>query len=113
MSERGSFVTSYIYCNKCLNACESVLLGDNKFLKGIKIPMWTGCNQNEYLPIIAGKIGGSYAGEELHYFENELIPMIQGLMCDKCELKISVIPDNANPYTFIFNNDSILNADFN
>lgn len=55
MSERGSFITEYIYCDKCFEACKQILLGNTKWLNSLQI---------HELPIIAGKIGGLYCGEE-------------------------------------------------
>ena len=84
MSERGSFCTEYIYCDKCMDACRKVLLGDVKYLNSQEI---------KDLPIIAGKIGGLYAGEELDTMEMEYIPDIQELMCDDHTLRICVHSD--------------------
>ena len=90
MSERGSFVTEYIYCDKCLEAAKRVLLQDSKYLKGVVIPMWGG-GVGE-LPIIAGKVGGLYKGEELVTFENELIPELEKVICHP--LRIAVLAES-------------------
>jgi len=79
MSERGSFVAEFIYCKNRLNAVKAVLLSSNKYLMSIEIPHWNG--GTEPLPIIAGKIGGLYAGEELNTFEFEFIPEIENSIC--------------------------------
>ena len=71
MSERGSFVTEYIYCDRCFNACKEVLCKNEKYLKGIVIPSWK--NENENLPIIAGKIGGMYANEECNEMDLDVV----------------------------------------
>ena len=89
MSERGSFVTEFIHCNKCLDGIRKVLIGDRKYLKSIEIPHWG--RGNEKLPIIAGKIGGLYGGEELHSFEFEFIPKIKKLICH--EIRIAVLAE--------------------
>jgi hypothetical protein len=81
MSERGSFCTEYVYCGKCFDACRKVLLGDVKYLNSQEI---------KELPIIAGKLGGSWAGVEFFDMEHEYIPAIQELMCDDCSLRICV-----------------------
>ena len=92
MSERGSFVTEYFYCSKCFEAVKEVLKGDEKYLKTVQIPMWKGCSQDEHLPILAGKIGGLYSGEELHTFEFEFIPKIAEKICHP--IRIAVLVDN-------------------
>ena len=92
MSERGSFVTQYIYCEKCFEAAKTVLLGNDKYLCSLVIPSYEG--SGKFLPIIAGKIGGLYAGEEIHTFLEELIPRLEPLLCKDHAVKIVVIPDN-------------------
>ena len=107
MSERGSFITQYIYCNKCFEAVKDVLVSDDKFLKGIIIPSWTG-NDELLFPIIGGKIGADYSGEEADIFELELIPKIQQKMCKDHYLKIAVICDNGTDKVFEFGNTLII-----
>jgi len=63
MSERGSFVTEYIYCQKCLEAAKLALLDNEKYLCSQQIKTWE--EVGDYLPIIAGKLGGLYTGEEV------------------------------------------------
>ena len=58
MSERGSFVTEYIYCPKCFEVAKRVLLNDPE-LDAIQI--------GEY-PIIAGKVHATYIGGEGDHF---------------------------------------------
>jgi hypothetical protein len=84
MSERGSFITEYIYCNKCFEACKQILLGNTKWLNSLQI--------HEF-PIIAGKIGGLYCGEEFVDMEHTYIPKIQELMCDFHKIRICVHSD--------------------
>jgi len=48
MSERGSFVTEYMYCDKCLEKMKHILIQSDKYLYGRQIGD---------LPIIAGKLG--------------------------------------------------------
>lgn len=40
MSERGSFVTEYIYCDRCFAAAWSVLGGHTKELMATRVPAW-------------------------------------------------------------------------
>jgi len=79
MSERGSFVTEFIYCQKCFSAVESILVKADKYLTGVKVPHWNGSGDN--LPIIAGKIGGLAPEEELIVFEYEIKQMIEKHIC--------------------------------
>jgi len=85
MSERGSFVTEYLYCKDCLEACKKHLLDNEKHLCSQVIQSWGGGVKE--LPIIAGKIGGGYSGEELVTFEYELVPKIQKDMCEEHNIK--------------------------
>lgn len=107
MSERGSFVTEYIYDQRVFEACKKVLCEDHKYLKGVVIPVWSGCEQQSYLPIIAGKIGGLYGGEELIDMEYTYIPEIQKLMPDGKFCRICVMSNTAGERVFEFTNKSI------
>ena len=41
MSQRGSFVTEYIYCDKCADAVEAFLCADpRKYLCAYRVPGW-------------------------------------------------------------------------
>lgn len=79
MSERGSFVTEYIHCDYCFEKAKMVLLlHKTKALCATAIPSWEG--EGKTLPIIAGKLGGSYNYEILSDFKElvhrELCPLI-------------------------------------
>ena len=111
MSERGSFVTEYIYCDKCFEACKEVLCGNDKWLKGVVIPSWL--NDDGNLPIIAGKIGGSWNGEEFCDMENEYIPQIQEKMCSEHKIRICVLSDNCGNLIFEFDKNNIKTLDGN
>lgn len=89
MSERGSFVTEYIYCPKCLSAIKKILLRKEKYLCSVIIPSW---EKRQKLPIVAGKIGGLYSGEELNTFEYELNKKLAKVICHP--LRIAVLPDS-------------------
>ncbi len=88
MSERGSFCTEYIYCQHCFAVAREVLTGDDKYLCGSILPSW---QPGETLPIIAGKIGGMYAGEELHTFAWDLAPRLESRLCHR--LRIAVLAE--------------------
>jgi hypothetical protein len=108
MSERGSFVTNYIYCDKCYEATRDILThdGQGKYLCAVPIPMYgdgprtaAGFGDDAHpreLPIIAGKIGGLYAGEEIHTME-ELLAELGPRLCPGHEVVVAVIPDSAEP----------------
>lgn len=99
MSERGSFVTEFIYCDKCFESIKPILLKDGKFLKGVSIPQVGGVDGE--IPIIAGKIGGSYSGEELYEFEEEIAPEIAKVICHP--LRVAVISDTGGEQFFTIN----------
>lgn len=97
MSERGSFVTEYIYCERCLDAIKPILLRDSKGLRGTMMPSWTEA-ETPFLPIIAGKIGESYPGGEMHAFEYGLLPRIASVICHP--VRIAVLADNGDSAVF-------------
>lgn len=75
MSQRGSFVTEYIdCCSDCLNAAKEVLIDNHKYLSSIQLPSWA--NGETHLPVIAGKLGGMYPGEEIDNFCRDLAPLL-------------------------------------
>jgi hypothetical protein len=88
MSERGSFVTEYIYCPDCFSAVKRVFNGDGKYVKSCEIPGWTDCDSS--LPIIAGKVGGMYPGEEFSVIE-QLCWGAVDLICHS--VRVSVLAD--------------------
>ena len=90
MSERGSFVTEYIYCNACFTAAKNVLLENRKYMCSVVIPNWE--DKVKELPIIAGKIGGLYSGEELVSFAVRLIPELEKVICH--EMRVAVLADH-------------------
>ena len=91
MSERGSFVTEYIYCRHCFEAVERVLLGDEKYLRSTKV-----FGQGHVLPIIAGKVGGLYQGEELDSFEQMYIPALTEVICHP--VRIAVLAEHGQEF---------------
>jgi len=84
MSERGTFVTNYIYCSKCYDVARKILepLCDRAEL-GFKIIAKP--------PIIVGEIGGLYPGEELDVFESEFLPELEKELCH--EMRIAVLAE--------------------
>ena len=98
MSERGSFVTNYIYCSECFNVCKKILLSKDKNLCSIVVPSW---ENGEELPIIAGKVGGMYAYEEVVIFANYYVPEIEKLICHP--VQICVFTENGYHRVFLIN----------
>jgi len=66
-------------------------VADEKYLKGVVIPPWTGMS-GDHLPIIAGKIGGLSPGEEIWGFDMELAPEIASVICHP--VRIAVMADS-------------------
>ena len=98
MSQRGSFVTEYIYCDACAQALGSLLTSENhKFLCAPRLRSW---QEGETLPSIAGKVGGLYDGEEVHVFELALNPQIEAVICHP--LTIVVLPEGCPPRVSVF-----------
>ena len=93
MSERGSFVTEYIYCPKCLEAAKKVLLREEKYFCSCQVPSW---KEGEFLPIIAGKIGSVFKDSEfqdLDILANALChPLRIGVIFEYGANMITVIP---------------------
>lgn len=85
MSERGSFVTSFVYCARCLEAVKSALERH-----GLE---WVPVAGAEGRGVIAGYIRAFYQGEELHIFE----PIICELMeTTRCHFSIAVVGESAS-----------------
>lgn len=96
MSERGSFLTQYIYCAKCLDAARTVLIGQTKYLCSAQVPHWNPDKEGPELPIIAGKVGGLHAGEEIETFVEEYIPLLEGTICHP--LRIAVLAESGDAF---------------
>ena len=94
MSNRGSFVTEYIYCEKCFKLCQEVLCKNEKWLNGMQI---------KDFPIIAGKVGG----DEFLDFEFNYIPVIQEKMCNTHSIRIAVLSDEEGSMVYEINKNSI------
>ena len=88
MSERGSFVTEYVYCDKCFEAAKSILLFCEKYLCSVVVPHWNPEHEGLEMPIIAGKVGGLYDCEELHMFERELVPALELALCHPMRIAV-------------------------
>lgn len=97
MSDRGSFVTEYIYCQHCLAAVKKALFADDKetgdvpfkTIWAVTVPSW---KEDEVLPIVAGRVGSSYGGGELSVFDNDFRDSIEAHIC--CTVRIAVIAES-------------------
>lgn len=96
MSERGSFVTEYICCDKCFEAAKQILYQQTKELCGQVIDSWTDQNDGK-MPIIAGKIGSP--SSEVVFFEINILPKLQDVVC--CDLRVAVISESGEFAGFI------------
>lgn len=88
MSERGSFVTQYVYCQKCFNAAKNILLSREKDICSVVIPHWNVAHEGNEIPIIAGKVGGSYSNEELNMFKYDIIPKLRLVLCHSMRIAV-------------------------
>lgn len=96
MSERGSFVTQFVYCHKCFESLKPILALNGKFLRGVVIPRWDGplsARGDIELPIIAGKIGDTYPGGERITLGVQMRKEIETAICH--QVMIALIPDGA------------------
>jgi hypothetical protein len=94
MSERGSFVTEFIYCSECQEVVR------NAFQRAEQ-GKWFTANQVMMglypRPIFAGCIGESWPGGEVFAFETEVLP----LLADVCHpVRIVVLPETGDAVTF-------------
>lgn len=85
MSERGSFVTEYMYCDKCLEKMKRVLIQSDRYLYGRQI---------EDAPIIAGRLGSLGPGADIVMFKFQLFNR-ENAPCHP--VKVALIPDCAEP----------------
>ena len=99
MSERGSFCTEFIYCPKCLEKMKLALIGNEKYLYS---------EQVREMPIIAGKVGGSYCGAELVWFELEAFDNPETWPCHP--VRIAVHSDCEGSSILVVNPDGIVNV---
>lgn len=97
MSERGSFVTEYIGCAHCLAVARDLLLAREKYLCSAQVPGWS--TDKPLLPIIAGKVGGSYQGEELHTFSQQIVQALAARLCHP--LRIAVLAEHGQEIFYI------------
>ena len=88
MSERGSFVTEFIYCKKCFETAKNVLLRRDRGLCSQALDSWI---EGKEIPIIAGMVGGLYPQEEIDVFEFEFKEKLETEICH--QLRIAVVAE--------------------
>lgn len=81
MSERGSFVTEFIYCPKCLDACRKLFYHDKSNVYSAPILLTNDSGAIKDLPIVAGLIKSSFPTGELIIMEFDLIPLLETEIC--------------------------------
>lgn len=95
MSERGTFVTEFIYCPECLEAVKKVFedADQGKFFHAEQLAM-NGVPQ----PVLSGRIGEFWPGGEPRSFEWDILPELNKVCCHP--VRVVVIPEAGGPETF-------------
>ena len=93
MSERGTYITEYFYCPKCLQVAREhltkTLHDDPVLLRFTDGPFGA----------LAGLVGGMYSGEEIDVIKNEVVEPLESLLCHP--IRITVVADGIKePKTF-------------
>jgi hypothetical protein len=86
MSQRGSFVTEYIYCDRCFQAAKGVLLARDKGLCSVVVPHWNPDAEGPEMPIIAGKLGHTWS--EAYAVEHEIGPELAKVICHPVRIAV-------------------------
>ena len=101
MSNRGSFVTEYVYCSECFEKLKKVLLDKEKYCSSIVLP--SSFPNDDDLNIIAGKVGSTWPrGGEVFEIEQRLAN-IEPNRC--CAMTVVVIPENEPPVSIVIGKD--------
>lgn len=104
MSERSSFVTEYIHCPECAAAVKAAFLVPprDKWLCANVIKI---APDNE-MPIVAGKIGGGYPGEELLDMQTFFKEHICEKLCHT--VHVAMLLDSGTKVFMAFNKDGMV-----
>lgn len=86
MSERGTVITQYVYCARCLGVAREVLDAELDATADLGAA-------------IAGRISSSFSGGEILCFETEIAPRLQERLCHS--LRVAVMADNGFAYFLI------------
>jgi len=98
MSERGTWATEFIYCDRCAEAffqfleetgcvplrASGMYPGESKY--------WSYVRLGDHA--FAGCISGLHSGEELQLWEYDLIPKLKGRLCHA--LRVAVLADSGS-----------------
>ena len=87
MSDRGSFVTDYVYCKKCFDVLRKVLVSHGGWIDVSVLQRPDGSD----VPIMAGKISGTGGGDELVRMEFDVKPFLDDCLCHV--VRIAVLPE--------------------
>lgn len=87
MSERGTFISEFVYCKHCLDSVALAICG-HEFID-------SSISQNANgLGFISGRISGMAPGSELLTFELDIIPKIEGEICKP--VRIAVLAESCS-----------------
>ena len=83
MSDRGCWMTEFIYCPKCREIVRGVL--SDILLEPVHIITQ---GPDSEMGSLHGRVSGLYPGEEIDVFENEIIPALEGRVCHPVRLVV-------------------------
>lgn len=78
MSQRGAFVTEFMYCGECFEAVRDLLNSP------IGVQSCSIANDS----ILTGAVLGSYPGEEVFYFDTEIRDKIEEKICHHVQIAV-------------------------
>lgn len=100
MSQRGSFVSEYVYCRECFNKLKEVLLDNDKYCTSLVIP--SSFPDDDELTIIAGKVGSTWDGGEVV----EIKERLANIAPDRCHaMTVVVLPEGNPPVIIVVDTD--------
>jgi len=96
VSDRGSFITDYIYCDDCMRVVEDVFfrLADESW----HVQRLIG-DGGERLPILTGKLRGLGDGDDLCDLEHKIAREMAKRVCHG--VRIAALPDGREPRIII------------
>jgi hypothetical protein len=90
VSERGTWVTEFIYCDRCVEAFRKFL--EDSVCADDESKYWSFRRLGEHA--FAGRISGMFPGEELQLFEYDIVPKLKEMLCHS--LRIAVLADGGS-----------------
>ena len=91
MSDRGSFVTEFIYCPECFRAVEKILFDPESGLEPVVVRKGR---------IIAGYVKSMYPGGETTFFDIDCRRILEEAICHA--VRVAVIPESGSAEVLIF-----------